>query len=175
MQCSSCRAEAPANVAYCPVCGNPISSSAQSLDQSTIMSSPGVSQPIYPSTNYGPSSYQGLQQNPYNNPYEQPSPYATNLPQPLTPVIGNGTLPPVPSPVPSPRPNRTRVFLIIGVSVLVLILIVVSINLYTHGSLIRKTSWKEWLDSQAWRGDQATTPALSTKSIIPRAGILSTE
>jgi len=130
MQCSSCRAEAPANVAYCPVCGNLISSSAQSLDQSTIMSSPGVSQPVYPSTNYGPPSYQGLQQNPYNNPYEPPPPYATNLPQPLTPVIGNGTLPPVPPPVPSPRPNRTRIFLIVGVSVLVLILIVVSVNLF---------------------------------------------
>lgn len=130
MQCSSCRAEVPINVAYCPVCGNLISSSAQSVDQSTIVSYPGVSQPVYPSTNYGSPSYEGLQQNPYNNPYEQPSPYAIDPPQPLKPVIGNGTLPPVPSPVPSPRPNRTRVFLIIGISVLVLALIVVSVNLF---------------------------------------------
>lgn len=130
MQCSSCRAEFPTNVTYCPVCGNLVTLSAQSVDQSTIMSSPGASQPVYPSTNYGSPSYEGLQQNPYNNPYEQPSPYAPGLPQPPMPIGSNSTLPPVP-PVPfPPRPNRTRLFLIIGISVLVLALIAVSINLF---------------------------------------------
>lgn len=30
----------------------------------------------------------------------------------------------------------------------------------THGSLIGKASWKEWLASEEWEGDQATTAAL---------------
>lgn len=134
MQCSSCRAEFPTNVTYCPVCGNLISPLAQSVDQSTIVSSSGVSQPNSPSTNYGSSPYQGLPQSPYSNPYEQPSPYAIGLPQPQPPkpVIGNNDLlPPMPpSPIPSPRPNYTRIFVIIGIGVLVLALIVVSVNLF---------------------------------------------
>src|SRR5690349_8537931 len=99
MQCNACRAAFSTNVTYCPACGNLIASSVQPSDQSTVVSSPGVSQPVYPSTNYGSSSYEVLQQNSYSNPYEQPSPYGTGLPQPPAPVIGNGTLPPVP-PVP---------------------------------------------------------------------------
>ncbi len=138
MQCNSCRAEFPTNVTYCPACGNLIASSVQPSDQSTVMSSPGVSQPqpVYPPTNYGSPPYEVLQQNLYSNPYEPPSPYGAGLPQPPTPVIGNGTLPPVPpvppvpSPIPSPRPNRTRLFLIIGISMLALILIAGSVNLF---------------------------------------------
>ncbi|HEX3643391.1 MAG TPA: hypothetical protein VHV10_19060, partial [Ktedonobacteraceae bacterium] len=84
MQCSSCRAEVPANVAYCPVCGNMIPSSGKSSDDQTTVSSPGVPPQVYPSTNYGSSSYEQFQQSPYKNPYEQPSPYGTGVP--LTPT-----------------------------------------------------------------------------------------
>ncbi len=129
MQCSSCRAEVPANVAYCPVCGNMISSSGKSSDDPTTVSSPGVPPQVYPSTNYGSSSYEQFQQ----NPYEQPSPYGTGVPLPPTQLAsGNVPLrPAMPSPpMPSPPRNRTKVFLIVGIGALVLILIVVSINLF---------------------------------------------